>query len=480
MLASSEVHGPSLLPLMRYRDVGAAISWLCDTFGFEKQLAVTDSDGSIFYAQLTYGNSMIMLGGMRDTDLDQMMCQPDEVGGAETQSCYLVVDDADAHHAQATAAGAEIVLDLKSDAYGRRGYSCRDPQGHIWNFGTYNPWRGVRPPAAVTEGTPHATSSAPKRAAAYALFTLLAIATGSAWWMGGAGWQAYTTLSLSPSTTGSLQRIGAPRSIAILQKELAAARASKNAAELSAETARRELADQRSARAASQSESRALRQKIRELEGSRKTVGTNVPKPHLVRSGPQDAAATNKIRTSVIERLKSEKEAAQQLIEKLKEELEQTRLPAKTARSTPSKTANTKPSAARDLPPQEKKRGTKAENANNTLVKKADRPHQQKIETSATMPAKKAINPNTILTDEERDAREDAKEDAKRYTTAAAPPEVEPKLTRKAEPVSNQKPAPKPQVQNVPKKSYTRRKRPPTYVLEMSNVPWPYSAWHPN
>ena len=22
-----------------------------------------------------------------------------------------------------------------------RSYSCRDPEGHLWNFGTYNPWQ---------------------------------------------------------------------------------------------------------------------------------------------------------------------------------------------------------------------------------------------------------------------------------------------------------------------------------------------------
>ena len=24
--------------------------------------------------------------------------------------------------------------------YGGRGYSCLDPEGHLWNFGTYDPW----------------------------------------------------------------------------------------------------------------------------------------------------------------------------------------------------------------------------------------------------------------------------------------------------------------------------------------------------
>ena len=37
-------------------------------------------------------------------------------------------------------AGARIVIDIKDEDHGGRGYSCRDPEGHLWNFGTYDPW----------------------------------------------------------------------------------------------------------------------------------------------------------------------------------------------------------------------------------------------------------------------------------------------------------------------------------------------------
>ena len=52
----------------------------------------------------------------------------------------LIVADADAHHARAVAAGARVVYPLKDEDYGGRGYSCLDPEGHLWNFGTYDPW----------------------------------------------------------------------------------------------------------------------------------------------------------------------------------------------------------------------------------------------------------------------------------------------------------------------------------------------------
>ena len=57
------------------------------------------------------------------------------------KTCYIVVDDADAHCRAAKAAGASIVLDITDDDHGGRGYACRDPEGHIWSFGTYDPWQ---------------------------------------------------------------------------------------------------------------------------------------------------------------------------------------------------------------------------------------------------------------------------------------------------------------------------------------------------
>ena len=35
---------------------------------------------------------------------------------------------------------AEIVMEIEDAGHGGRGYSCRDPEGHLWNFGSYDPW----------------------------------------------------------------------------------------------------------------------------------------------------------------------------------------------------------------------------------------------------------------------------------------------------------------------------------------------------
>ena len=130
----------TIIPCLRYRNAPAAIEWLCQTFGFEKQLVVPNEDGTIAHAQLNFGNGMIMLGSVHENEFGRLIKQPDEIGGAETQSAYVVVSDADLIYQRAKAAGAEIVLEIKDEDYGGRGFSCRDLEGHLWSIGTYDPW----------------------------------------------------------------------------------------------------------------------------------------------------------------------------------------------------------------------------------------------------------------------------------------------------------------------------------------------------
>jgi uncharacterized glyoxalase superfamily protein PhnB len=130
----------NVIPCLRYRDAPKAIDWLCDTFGFEKQLVVTHDNGTIAHAQLAFGNGMIMLGSASlDNEYGRRIAQPDDIGGAQTQTVYVVVDDADAVYRSVKAASMEIVIDIKDEEYGGRGFTCRDLEGHIWSFGTYDP-----------------------------------------------------------------------------------------------------------------------------------------------------------------------------------------------------------------------------------------------------------------------------------------------------------------------------------------------------
>jgi uncharacterized glyoxalase superfamily protein PhnB len=135
----------TVIPSLRYQDAPKAIDWLCRAFGFERHLVVPGEGDTIAHAQLVYGRGMIMLGssGAHGGGFDELVKAPAEVGGIGTQSPYVIVEDADAHLARARAAGAEIVLDIKDEDYGGRGYTCRDLEGHVWSFGTYDPWAGA-------------------------------------------------------------------------------------------------------------------------------------------------------------------------------------------------------------------------------------------------------------------------------------------------------------------------------------------------
>lgn len=140
MAVNAKITAATIIPTMRYDDAAAAIEWLCEAFGFEKHLVVPGEDGTIVHAQLVFGIGMVMLGSARESEFDSIQKPPSALGGAVSQSPYIIVEDADAHYSRAVAAGAEIVMPIKDEDYGGRVYSCRDPEGHVWNFGSYDPW----------------------------------------------------------------------------------------------------------------------------------------------------------------------------------------------------------------------------------------------------------------------------------------------------------------------------------------------------
>ncbi|GAA0888444.1 VOC family protein [Rhodanobacter soli] len=134
-------HGSTIIPCLRYRDAHAAIEWLCKAFGFQKHAVYENEDGGVEHAQLTFGSGMVMLGEVRDNEFGRHIAQPDEIGGRETQCACVTVSNCKSHYQQAKAAGAVIVDDYAEKDYGGAGYSCHDPEGHLWYFGSYDPWQ---------------------------------------------------------------------------------------------------------------------------------------------------------------------------------------------------------------------------------------------------------------------------------------------------------------------------------------------------
>jgi uncharacterized glyoxalase superfamily protein PhnB len=144
--ASSSFHSRAgVVPVLRYRSVEAAVAWLTHAFGFEESRFVRDAEGNVRYAQLAWRDGMIMLCPIGGSAFDACMAQPTDIGGCATQVAYVQVEDVEAHKARALKAGAEIVFSIPGTDGADLGYSCRDIEGHVWSFGSYDPWRHVEP-----------------------------------------------------------------------------------------------------------------------------------------------------------------------------------------------------------------------------------------------------------------------------------------------------------------------------------------------
>ena len=126
----------TITPVLRYRDVGVASRWLCEAFGFEEHNRAQELGGHVRYVSLRLGDSFVLVRPIANSVFDNLMVQPEAVGGASTQTCYLTIADATDHCARAEAAGATIELKPQDDGLGGGFYTCRDPEGHLWSFGT--------------------------------------------------------------------------------------------------------------------------------------------------------------------------------------------------------------------------------------------------------------------------------------------------------------------------------------------------------
>ena len=122
-------------PSLTYDDATAAVEWLCRTFGFTRRLVVAGPNERIEHSELTLGAAVIMVSSPKP---EMGRVSPRHLPGV-SQALSIRIDDPDAHYLQAKAAGAVIMRDLKDEEYGSRGYMARDPEGHVWYFGTYRP-----------------------------------------------------------------------------------------------------------------------------------------------------------------------------------------------------------------------------------------------------------------------------------------------------------------------------------------------------
>jgi uncharacterized glyoxalase superfamily protein PhnB len=130
---------PNIFPVLRYLDARAAIDFLGRAFGFALHVSYPAEGAVVQHAELKRGAAVIGLSSRTPPIADNPWTLTNE-------GVYVVVADVDALHARAVATGATIAMPLRDMDYGSRDFTVRDPEGHLWGFGTYQ--------MASADGTP--------------------------------------------------------------------------------------------------------------------------------------------------------------------------------------------------------------------------------------------------------------------------------------------------------------------------------------
>ena len=130
MVVNRSAPRATVVPILVYEDVAAAIDWLCDAFGFTERLRAAGPGGVVSHAQLAIGEGAegaLMLGRPGG---EFHPPRPGEV----SQYVVVHVEDVEKHYEHARQRGARILKEPTDMPFGERQYTAEDPGGHRWTF----------------------------------------------------------------------------------------------------------------------------------------------------------------------------------------------------------------------------------------------------------------------------------------------------------------------------------------------------------
>lgn len=124
----------SVVAYLIVKGAAQALDFYARAFGAKESYArITDSTGRVGHAEITIGNTAIMLA---DEHPEIGARGPEAIGGCPV--LFVVnVADVDATVAQAVAAGGRLTRPVEDQFYGDRTGEITDPFGYRWHLSTH-------------------------------------------------------------------------------------------------------------------------------------------------------------------------------------------------------------------------------------------------------------------------------------------------------------------------------------------------------
>lgn len=124
MNTNRSIPAATVIPVLVYPDVRAAVAWLTAAFGFVERVRIGEDHRS----QMRIGED----GAVIIADVHGERQPPDP--GAETHLIKVRVADVDAQFERARANGARVLHEPTEYEYGERECAVADLAGHRWQF----------------------------------------------------------------------------------------------------------------------------------------------------------------------------------------------------------------------------------------------------------------------------------------------------------------------------------------------------------
>lgn len=123
----------SITPYLIVRGAARAIEFYKQAFGATERLRLNRGEGKIAHAEVTIGDSVVMLA---DEVPEMGIVGPETLGGV-AGSILLYVENVDEQFARALSAGAKVKRPVADQFYGDRSGTLTDPFGHVWSLATH-------------------------------------------------------------------------------------------------------------------------------------------------------------------------------------------------------------------------------------------------------------------------------------------------------------------------------------------------------